>query len=59
MLDVLVKPDGEFKLVDLEEFEQHSATFSSAVKQNIEQGKEELLDMIKLRKFPFATVTRQ
>ena len=54
ILDILVKPDGEFKLVHLGELEEHSATLGSALKQNIEKGKEELPQMIQSRHFPFA-----
>ena len=53
ILDILVKPNGKSKLVDLDEYRQRSAMMDSVLKLNIEKAKEELLQMIQSKHFPF------
>ena len=54
-IDVLVEPDGRFKVLDLEEFDANSERFGygQALTQKVFDSLEELTGLIEMRKFPF------
>jgi uncharacterized protein len=54
-IDVLVRKDFSFEILDLEEFEENAEKFgySDKLKSKIQKTLEELLQIIDKRKFPF------
>jgi protein associated with RNAse G/E len=54
ILDVLVKPNGEYRLVDLDEFTELSSRIDSVLHQKIKNAREEILQMVRKGVVPFA-----
>ena len=54
-IDVLVEPDLSYRILDEDEFEQHSKQFryTEQFRRSAFRGLDELLALIKLRGFPF------
>jgi protein associated with RNAse G/E len=53
-LDVVVWPDGKYKVLDIEEFEENSSLFAypASVKQRALQALDELIELASRRKLP-------
>lgn len=54
-IDVLVKPDFTYQVLDLEDFERHAALYQypEEVKANTRRALNELIGLIESRAFPF------
>lgn len=54
-IDILVRPDFSYEILDLDEFEINAARFqyTDETKQNARQALDDLISMIELREFPF------
>ena len=54
-IDVLVKPDFTYQVLDLEDFERHEKfyQYTEEVKANTRRALDDLIDLIETRAFPF------
>ena len=54
-IDVLVKPDFTYQVLDLEDFERHEKLYqyTEEVKANTRRALDDLIDLIETRAFPF------
>ena len=59
-IDVMVRPDYSYEILDLDEFEANSERYgyTAAEKRNVEKAVEELTGMIQSRQFPFVSEAR-
>jgi protein associated with RNAse G/E len=55
-VDVLVRPDFSFQILDEEEFERHAELFNypPVYRQRVQESIEELISLIEERQFPFS-----
>lgn len=53
ILDIFVKPEGEYKIIDEDEFEAERQSLNDQTVQRILEAKDKLIAMIKARQSPF------
>jgi protein associated with RNAse G/E len=54
-IDVMVKPDLNYQVLDTEDFERHADLYSypKEVRRNVEQALKDIIHLIETREFPF------